>query len=139
MDTQPPQQGPSGSKSSRIPGASSNTPVIGTQQECRQQLVHRDAANAATKDMTQDAPLTIVCQTGSSPNKKQHAVQCDYIIMVVNGHQFTVYYTAGVCREPRDPFIAACNGKPPWSSKAFDLTVRTIKHHDVFSSGIVAR
>ena len=35
-------------------------------------------------------------------------------------------------------FIAARNGKPPWSTKAFVRTVRKIEHHDVVSSGIFA-
>ena len=44
----------------------------------------------------------------------------------------------GVCREQRNEFIAARNGKPPWSTKAFVRTVREIEHHDVVSSGIFA-
>jgi hypothetical protein len=90
MDTQPPQQGPSGSKSSRLPGTSSNTAVIGTQQERRHQLVHRDAANAATKNMTQDAHLNSVRETESSTNKKQQVFGGEYIHTVVNSRQFTV-------------------------------------------------
>jgi len=31
-----------------------------------------------------------------------------------------------------------CNGKPPWSTKAFVHTVRGIEHHDVVSSEIFA-
>jgi len=42
-------------------------------------LVHRKAANAAIKHMTQDAHLQIVRKSGSSKNKKQHAVGCEYI------------------------------------------------------------
>jgi hypothetical protein len=57
MDTQPPQPGPSGSKSTRLAGTVSNTPVIGTQQEPKHQLVHCNAANTATKHMTEDALL----------------------------------------------------------------------------------
>jgi len=33
--------------------------------------------------------------------------------------------------------IAAHNGKPPWSSKAFVLTVCKVEPHDVVSGGIV--
>jgi hypothetical protein len=44
----------------------------------------------------------------------------------------------GVHREQRNEFIAARNGKPPWSTKAFVCTVRKIEHHDVVSSGIFA-
>jgi len=36
----------------------------------------------------------------------------------------------------RNKFIAARNGKPPWSTKAFVRTVREVEHHDVVSSGI---
>jgi len=42
---------------------------IGKQQQHRHQLVHRDAANAATTKMTQDAHFKIVSNTGSSTNK----------------------------------------------------------------------
>jgi hypothetical protein len=44
----------------------------------------------------------------------------------------------GVHRELRDEFIAAHNGKPPWSTKALLPTVCEIEHHDVVSSGIFA-
>ena len=90
MDTQPPQPGPSGSKSDQLAGASLNTSLIGIQQERRQQLVHREAADAATKHMTEDAHLKIICKTGSSMNKKQHAVGREYLHTMVNGRQLTV-------------------------------------------------
>jgi len=54
-DTQPPQPAVSGLKSSQLAGDTSNTSLIGTQQERRHQLVHREAADAATRNMTQDA------------------------------------------------------------------------------------
>jgi len=73
-----------------LAGATSNTELLGTQQEHRHKLVHRDAANGATKHMTQDAHLMIVRKTGSSKNKKQHAVGCEYILIVANGSQLTV-------------------------------------------------
>jgi len=38
----------------------------------------------------------------------------------------------------RNHFIAARNGKPQWSTKAFVRTVREIKHHDVVNCGIFA-
>ena len=79
MDTQPPQPGESGSDSRRLPGVRSNTSLIGTQQDRRPQLVHRDAANAASKDMTLAAHFDIIRKTGSSRNKMQHAVACEYI------------------------------------------------------------
>jgi len=38
----------------------------------------------------------------------------------------------------RDQFIAARNGKPPWSTKSFVRTVREMEHHDVISAGVFA-
>jgi len=90
MDTQPPPPGGSRSNTGRLAGATSNTEIIGTQQERRPNLVHRDAANAATKYMTQVAHLKIVRKTGSSKNKKQHAVGCVYIHIEANRGQLTV-------------------------------------------------
>jgi hypothetical protein len=90
MDTQPPPEGESGSNTGRLAGTTSNTELHGTQQERRHKLVHRDAASVATKYMTQDAHLKIVRKTGSSQNKKQHAVRCEYIHIVANGGQLTV-------------------------------------------------
>jgi hypothetical protein len=136
MDTQPPPEGESGSNSGRLAGATSNTELLGTQQERRHKLVHRDAANVATKHMTQDAHLKIVRKTGSSKNKKQHAVGCKYIRIVANGGQLTEKRTEGVRRELGTEFIAARNRKPPWSTKAFVRIVCEIEHHDVVSSGI---
>jgi hypothetical protein len=60
-----------------LAGGTTNTEILGTQHELRPKLVHHDAANAATKHMTQDAHLKIVRKTGSSINKKQHAVGCE--------------------------------------------------------------
>ena len=138
MDTQPPLPGESGSNTGRLAGATSNTTILGTQQECRHKLVHCDVANAAAKHMTRDAHLKIICKTGSSKNKKQHAVGCEYTYMEANGSQFTVSPTAGVCGALRNEIIAARNRNPPWPTKAFVRTVREIKHHDVVSSGILA-
>jgi hypothetical protein len=118
--------------------ATTNTDILGTQQECRHKLVHRDAADAATKHMTQDAHLKIVRKTGSRRNKKQHAVGCEYINLDAIDGQLTVYRTAGARKELRNELIAAGNGKPPRSTKAFVHTVRKIEHHDVVSSGIFA-
>jgi hypothetical protein len=79
MDTQPPPPGESGSNTGRLAVTTTNTDILGTQQERRHKLVHRDAADAATKHMTQDAHLLIVRKTGSRRNKMQHAVGCEYI------------------------------------------------------------
>jgi len=79
MDTQPPPPGERGSNTGRLAVATTNTDILGTQQERRHKSVHRDAADAATKHMTQDAHFKIVRKTGSRTNKKQHAVGCEYI------------------------------------------------------------
>ena len=89
MDTQPPPAGESGSNTGRLAGATSNSELLGTQQERRDMLVHRDAANVATKHMTQDAHSNIVRKTGSSKNKKQHAVGCKFILIEANSGQLT--------------------------------------------------
>jgi len=90
MDTQPPPPGESGSNTGRLAGGTSNTEILATQQDRRHELVHRDAANAATKHMTQDAHLKIVRKTGSRKNKKQHVVGCECIHIKAIGGQFTV-------------------------------------------------
>jgi len=89
MDTQPPLAGESGSNTGRLADATSNTELVGTHQELRHKLVHRDAANVATKHMTQDAHLKIVHKTGSSKNKEQPAVGCKLMLIVANGGQLT--------------------------------------------------
>jgi len=90
MDTQPPPPGESGSNTGRLAGATWNTEILGTKQERWHKLVHRDAANVASKHMTQDAHLMIVRKTGSSKNKKQHAVGWEYILIEANGGQLTI-------------------------------------------------
>ena len=90
MDTQPPQRGPSGSKSGQMADALPNMSHIGTQDERRHQLAHREAADAATKHMTDDAHLKIIRKTALSINKKQHAVGCEYLHTAVNSRQLTV-------------------------------------------------
>jgi len=90
MDTQLPPPGESGSNTGRLVGATTNTDILGTQQERRHKLVHRDAANAATKHTTQDAHFQIVRKTGSRKNMKQHALGCEYIHIKAKGSQLTV-------------------------------------------------
>jgi hypothetical protein len=90
MDTQPPPPGESGINTGRLAGATSNTELLGTQQEPRNKSVHCDAANVAAKHMSQDAHLKIVRKTGSSKNTKQHAVGCEYILIVAKGGQLTL-------------------------------------------------
>jgi hypothetical protein len=77
MDTQPPPPDKSGLNTGQLVGATSNTEILGTQHERSQKLVHRDTTDAATKHMTQDSYLKIVCETGGSKIKKQHAVRCE--------------------------------------------------------------
>jgi len=90
MDTHPPPPGESGSNTGRLAGATSRQDILGTQHERRHKLVHHDAANAATKHMTQDAHFKIVRKTGSMENKMQHAVGYEYIHIEAKGGQRTV-------------------------------------------------
>ena len=90
MDTQPPPPGESGSNTGRLADATTNTDILGTQQECRHKLVHHDAADAAPKNMTQDAHVKIVRKTASRRNKKQHPVGCEYIHIDAISSQLTV-------------------------------------------------
>jgi hypothetical protein len=55
-------------------GASFNEPPTGTQQQCTHQLMHHNAANTATENITQDANLKIVYTTGSNKNQKKHLI-----------------------------------------------------------------
>jgi len=88
MDTQPPLPGESGSYTGRLAGATTNMDILGTQHVRRHKLIHHDAANVATKYMTQDAhTITIVCKTGSRKNKMQHAVGCECIHIEAIGGQ----------------------------------------------------
>jgi len=77
MAPQTPQPGVIQSESSRTAGASSNAPLAETQLQCRHQLVHRDAAIAATENTAQDAHLKNVRKTGRSNNRQQHAIGCE--------------------------------------------------------------
>jgi len=117
-------------------GVSSDSLYNGTQQECIHRIVYWDAANAATKHLTQDAHFKIVHKTRSSKNKNQQAIGYEYIHTVVNGHQVTIKCAVGVHRELRDQCITTCNGNRTWSSKVFLCTVHEIEHHDVVTSGI---
>jgi hypothetical protein len=90
MDTQPPPAGESRSNTGRLAGATSNTELLGTQQERRHKLVHRDAANVATNHVSLDAHFKILRKTGSSKNETQYAVGCEYILIGANSGQLTV-------------------------------------------------
>jgi len=65
------------SESSRTTGASSNAPMAETQQQRRHQLVHCNAAIAATENMAQDAYLETVRITGRSDNGQQYSIGCE--------------------------------------------------------------
>jgi hypothetical protein len=86
--------------------------------------------------MTQDANLKMVHKTGSSKNKEQHTIGCEYIQIKVNDRQLIIYYTADLDKELRHHFSSARNRKPPWSTKESVRTVHEIEHHDVMSSAI---
>jgi len=115
-----------GAKSSRTTGASTNAPPGERLQRSRHQLVHRDAAIAATDNMTQDSHSKTVGKPGSSMNMKQHAIGCESMHLNVAVGPLERWHTAGVRTELRDKFIAASNGKPPWSTKASIRTVRKL-------------
>jgi len=57
MATEMPQHGESGSETSLSTDTSSISALTGTLQQRRHQLVHREAANLATENMTQDVHL----------------------------------------------------------------------------------
>jgi len=138
MAPQSPLQGGGGTESSRTTGASSNTPPTWTQQQHSHHLVHHNAENAATENMTLDPQLTIVRKTGSSRKRTQHVIGCKCSRIEVHGRQLMIWHTDGVRRELRDQFIAACYGKPSLSTQAFALAIRKIEHHDVVSTVISA-
>jgi len=138
MAPQTPQQGESGTESSRTLGTSSNMPPAETQLQRKHHLAHCDTANAGTANTNLDAQYIIVCKMGSSEMKMQRTIGCEYSRIVVYGSQLIIYPAAGVHGELRDQFIATRNGKPPWSTKAFVRTVCGIKHSDAFGSGISA-
>jgi len=87
MTTEIRQTGESGSELSETTGASFNASLESTQQQRRHQAVHLEAANVATQNMTQDAHLKIVCKTGSSTNKTQHTIVCEYVYILVYSHK----------------------------------------------------
>jgi len=138
MAPQTPQQGESGTESSRMTGTSSNMPPAETQLQRRHHVAQHDAENAAIKIMTLDAQLHIIHRTGRSENTKQHMSRCQYSQIELDCSQVLVYPAPGVYRELSDQFIPARDRKPPWSSKAVVSTVCEIEHHDIGSSGIIA-
>jgi len=114
MATETPQDAETGSETRWLMGASSNAALAGTQQQGRHMLLHHEAANAATRNMTQDAHLKMIWKTGSIKNTKQYALQSGYIHIELNGRQLTIYCTAGKRRELCDQLITARKRKRPW-------------------------
>jgi len=85
-----PQSPPPGeieSGSSHMTGNSSNVPLAEKQLQRWHQLVHCDAAIAATEHMAHDAHFKIVHKTGPSNNWQQHAIGCEYLHIDVDGGQ----------------------------------------------------
>jgi len=64
-----------------------HTPPAETDLQCRHHSAHHDTANAATENITVDAELNIVRKTGSSKNKKQQAIRCEYSQVEVDDRQ----------------------------------------------------
>jgi len=95
-------------------GAASDAKPADTQQHHGNKLVHCDATNAATENMTLDTHLKMDLGTGSRKNMKHHAIGCEQIHIEVDGHHLPIGCTAGLCRDCQDRSIAACNGKPAW-------------------------
>jgi len=124
MAKQTPQPSESGSESSRLTGFASNASLAGAQQRPRHQWVHHDAANTATKNITEDAHLKTVRNTRSSKNMTQHAIGWEYSHITVNFGQLAMKHAVGIRRPLPEPSIAAHNRKPPWPVKAFDRTER---------------
>jgi hypothetical protein len=58
------QPGAIEAESSRTTDSSTNEPPGETEQQCKHQLLHRDAAIVATETMTQDAHLKTILITG---------------------------------------------------------------------------
>ena len=90
ISPQPPQPCESASESSQTIEVSWNTTHNGTQQQHNDQLVHCNAANAATANMALDTHLEWVLMIRSSKNLKQHAVGCEYIHIEIDRHQLYV-------------------------------------------------
>jgi len=77
MAQQAPPPGVIQSESNRTSGASPNAPLAETEPQRRHQLVHRDAAIAATEIIAQDAHLNMLRKTRHSYNTQQHAIGCE--------------------------------------------------------------
>jgi len=90
MAPQSPQQGESGTESTRTTGTSSNMPLAETQLQHRHQLAHQDVGNAATENLTLDSQFKIIRKTGSSKNKQQQTIGCEYSRIEADGSQLII-------------------------------------------------
>jgi len=70
--------------------ASSNAPPSETQQQCRHRSVHRDAVNAATRNITRNTYLQKVHHTISGENMEQNTINYGYIYIEADDHQQTL-------------------------------------------------
>jgi len=68
----------------------------------------------------------------------QRAIGCEYSQIEEEGCHLILSHAATVRRALRNQIIAAHNGKPASSTKAFVRAVREIEHHDDVNSGIFA-
>ena len=68
-------------------GTLTNAPPGEIQEQHRPQLVHRDAAIVATKNMAQDRHLAMVPKTRRSKYRKQQAIGCESIHIGVDDVQ----------------------------------------------------
>jgi len=84
------QQDEHGTESSRTTGASSNTQPVATRLQLRHQLAQRKTSYTATGTMNLDEQFEIVCETGRSKNKKQHANRCESSRIDVDTRQLLV-------------------------------------------------
>jgi len=85
-----PQTGATVSESSRATDASSNAPPGEAQLYVRHQLVHCDAAIAATENITHNAHLKMIRHSRSSTKRKQHAIRCEQLHIVIGGGQLAI-------------------------------------------------
>jgi hypothetical protein len=86
MATETLQPGENGTEPGGSIGVTPKMSLSDKQQKHRQQLVHCNAANVATKNITKDSHLKIICKTERSKNINQHTIGCEHInVMVIDG------------------------------------------------------
>jgi len=71
-----------------------------------------------------------VSKTGCSKNKKPHVIGCESIDIKADVCPLTIDNTADICRELHEQCIAAWNGKPPQSTKAWIHPGLEVEHQD---------